>query len=75
MKKTANITHQKLTVLKEYMTLDDMAEYFNLDKKSIYNWERNGLKTIQLSTRLKFYKADDVREYLEQFNTGERNIR
>lgn len=74
MEKTANI-RERLTVLKEYMTQDDMASYFNLSTKTINNWEKDGLKTVQLSSRLKFYKADDVREFLEKFNTGERNVK
>lgn len=65
---------ERLTVLKEYMTLDDMAEYFDLSKKTISNWEKDGLKTVQVSNRLKLYRAADIREYLDKFNTGTREI-
>lgn len=67
-------TQERLTVLKEYMTLDDMAEYFDLSKKTISNWEKDGLKTVQVSNRLKLYRAADIREYLDKFNTGTREI-
>lgn len=65
---------ERLTVLKDYMTLDDMTEYFGLSKKTIGNWEKDGLKTVQLTGRTKFYKASDIREYLDKFSTGTREI-
>lgn len=64
----------RLTVLKDYMTLEDMTEYFGLSKKTIGNWEKDGLKTVQLTNRTKFYRASDIREYLDKFNTGTREI-
>ena len=58
---------QRLTVLKEYMTLNDMKEYFDFkDGKTFEKWERQGLKTIKLTRRTKFYKADDIREFLDK---------
>lgn len=65
---------ERLTVLKEYMTLDDMTEYFDLSKKTISNWEKDGLKTVQVSNRLKLYRASDIRDYLDKFSTGTRDI-
>nr|DAN81504.1 MAG TPA: Pyocin activator protein PrtN [Caudoviricetes sp.] len=56
---------ERLTVLKEYMTPQDMMEYFGFKSaKTFENWEKDGLKVISLTTRTKFYRADDIREYL-----------
>jgi hypothetical protein len=56
---------ERLTVLKEYMTPQDMMEYFGFKSaKTFESWERDGLKVISLTTRTKFYRADDIREYL-----------
>lgn len=56
---------ERLTVLKEYMTPQDMMEYFGFKStKTFENWEKDGLKVVSLTTRTKFYRADDIREYL-----------
>lgn len=56
----------KLTVLKEYMTPHDMKEYFGFKStKTFENWERDGLKVVTVTGRTKFYKAEDIRNYLD----------
>ncbi|EGC83577.1 hypothetical protein [Anaerococcus hydrogenalis] len=57
---------ERLTVLKEYMTLSDMKEYFQFkDSKTFRDWEQKGLKTIKLTESSKLYKACDIREFLD----------
>lgn len=56
---------ERLTVLKEYMTPQDMMEYFGFKSaKTFENWEKDGLKVVCVTARTKFYRADDIREYL-----------
>lgn len=58
-------TSERLTVLKEYMTPSDMMEYFGFKSaKTFDNWEKDGLKVVCVTARTKFYRADDIREYL-----------
>lgn len=58
-------TGERLTVLKEYMTPDDMKNYFGFKSaKTFDNWEKDGLKAVVVTGRTKFYKAEDIREYL-----------
>lgn len=55
----------RLTVLKEYMTPHDMMEYFGFKStKTFENWEKDGLKVVSVTGRTKFYRADDIREFL-----------
>lgn len=61
---------ERLNVIKEYMTPDDMCSYFGFkDKRQFIKWEQNGLKTIQLSEKSKLYAGDDVREYLDNLRS------
>ena len=62
--------NERLTVIKEYMTPDDMCSYFGFkDKRMFVKWEENGLKTIKLSEKSKLYAGDDVREYLNKLRS------
>lgn len=61
---------ERLTVIKEYMTPDDMCSYFGFkDKRMFTKWEADGLKTIKLSEKSKLYAGDDVREYLNNLRS------
>lgn len=60
----------RLTVIKEYMTPDDMCSYFGFkDKRMFTKWEADGLKTIKLTEKSKLYAGDDVREYLDKLRS------
>lgn len=60
----------RLTVIKEYMTPDDMCSYFGFkDKRQFVKWEEDGLKTIKLSEKSKLYAGDDVRDYLDNLRS------
>ena len=61
---------ERLTVIKEYMTPDDMCSYFGFkDKRMFTKWEADGLKTIKLSEKSKLYAGDDVRDYLDNLRS------
>lgn len=61
---------ERLTVIKEYMTPDDMCSYFGFkDKRMFTKWEQDGLKTIKLSEKSKLYAGDDVRDYLDNLRS------
>ena len=56
---------ERLTVLKEYMTPHDMKDYFGFKTiKTFENWEKDGLRVVSVTGKTKFYRADDIREYL-----------
>lgn len=62
--------NERLTVIKEYMTPDDMCSYFGFkDKRQFVKWEEDGLKTIKLSEKSKLYAGDDVRDYLDNLRS------
>lgn len=56
---------ERLTVLKDYMTLDDMQNYFQASSGTIGKWEEKGLKVCLLSREKKYYKKDDIVEFLD----------
>lgn len=61
---------ERLTIIKEYMTPEDMCSYFGFkDKRMFTKWEADGLKTIKLSEKSKLYAGDDVREYLDKLRS------
>lgn len=61
---------ERLTVIKEYMTPEDMCSYFGFkDKRMFTKREADGLKTIKLSEKSKLYAGDDVREYLNNLRS------
>lgn len=56
---------ERLTMLKEYMTQQDMCDYFGFKSyKTFDNWEKEGLKVVKVTERTKFYRADDIRDFL-----------
>ena len=62
--------NERLTVIKEYMTPEDMCSYFGFkDKRMFTKWEQDGLKTIKLSVKSKLYAGEDVREYLDKLRS------
>lgn len=57
---------EKLTVLKDYMTLSDMKNYFQVGSNStISDWEKDGLKVCFLNRQSKYYKKEDIIEFLD----------
>ena len=57
---------ERLTVLKDYMTLDDMKNYFQINTNdTIREWEKGGLKVCYLNRLSKYYKKEDIIEFLD----------
>lgn len=57
---------ERLTVLKDYMTLSDMKNYFQVKTdRTIGKWEEEGLKVCFLNRETKYYKKEDVIEFLD----------
>ena len=58
---------ERLTVLKDYMTLSDMKNYFQFkDNKTFSEWEQKGLKAVILTGKSKLYKKEDIIEFLDK---------
>lgn len=68
MENVSNDYSQRLTVLKDFMSLEDMKSYFGLKEKTFSRWEQMGLKAINLSAKTKFYRAEDIREFMEKMS-------
>lgn len=61
---------ERLTVLKDYMTLSDMKNYFQFkDNKTFSEWEQKGLKAVILTEKSKLYKKEDIIEFLDSRRT------
>lgn len=61
---------ERLTVLKDYMTLNDMKEYFQFkDCKTFSDREKRGLKAVILTGKSKLYKKEDIVEFLDGLRT------
>lgn len=61
---------ERLTVLKDYMTLSDMKNYFQFkDNKTFSEWEQKGLKAVILTGKSKLYKKEDIIEFLDSRRT------
>lgn len=57
---------ERLTVLKDYMTLSDMKNYFQVKSSdTISKWEKGGLKVCFLNREAKYYKKEDIIEFLD----------
>lgn len=57
---------ERLTVLKDYMTLQDMKDYFQFkDVKTFGEWEQKGLKAVILTEKSKLYKKEDIIAFLD----------
>ena len=55
---------ERLTVLKDYMTLSDMKNYFQFkDNKTFSEWEQKGLKAVILTGKSKLYKKYAVLQW------------
>lgn len=56
---------ERLTVLKDYMTLSDMKNYFQISTRTVGDWEKGGLKICFLNRESKYYKKEDIIEFLD----------
>lgn len=57
---------RRLDILKDYMTLDDMKSYFQVKSNTtISDWEKEGLKVCYINRQSKYYKKEDIQEFLD----------
>ncbi len=57
---------RRLDVLKDYMTLDDMKCYFQVKSDTtISNWEKEGLKVCYINRQSKYYKKEDIQDFMD----------
>lgn len=60
---------ERLTVLKDYMTLSDMANYFQVSTRTVGDWEKDGLIICFFNRESKYYKKEDIVEFLDKRRT------
>lgn len=57
---------RRLDTLKDYMTLDDMKSYFQVKSDTtISNWEKEGLKVCYINRQSKYYKKEDIQDFMD----------
>lgn len=60
-------TASRLNTLKEYMSPWDMCEYFGRKHpKTFDDWEKLGLRAVIVTGRTKYYKKEDIIEFLDK---------
>lgn len=52
--------------MKEIMNLEEACKYFDVTDKTLYKWEKMGLKPVRMSQKLKFYQRDEILRFFEQ---------
>lgn len=56
--------------MKDYLTRNEMMEYFNINADTLREWEHDGLKVVEVSKRKRFYKAETVKKWIDRFETS-----
>lgn len=51
--------------MKDYMTIDDMTEYFDISKSTLSEWRKAGLKAIKIGGKVLF-KKEKINDFLNQ---------
>lgn len=52
-------------MLKDYMTVDDMLNYFDISRNTLVSWEKKGLLRIEPSQRKILYSKADIESFLD----------
>lgn len=56
---------EQLTTLKEYMTIEDMCNYFQMSKGTLDNWRKEkGLKGKTIG-RIVLFKKEEIEKFIE----------
>ena len=50
--------------MKDYMTIEEMTEYFDISPQTLAKWRESGLMYIEVNRRIYFDKKD-IAEFLE----------
>lgn len=51
--------------MKDYMTIDNMTEYFGISKSTLSEWRKAGLKAIKIGGKVLF-KKEKINDFLDQ---------
>lgn len=65
-KEIIKLSDQPNPGLKEYMTAEEMAEYFNISKGTVGKWRKQGLVYIRIGS-ITLYPAKEVRNFLKLY--------
>ena len=49
--------------MKDYMTVQEMTDYFGLDRHTLWDWEKKGLYRIKVGKRV-YYAAKDIEAFM-----------
>ena len=56
---------QQLTTLKEYMTIEDMCNYFQISNATLDNWRKEkGLKDRKIGRKVLF-KKEEIERFID----------
>lgn len=51
--------------MKDYMTIDEMIEYFGISRSTLSNWRKAGLQVIKVQGKVLF-KKEKIDDFLGQ---------
>lgn len=54
---------------KTLLTTNDLQELFDVCRSTIINWEKQGFLIPYKVGRKKFYRAEDLKQFIEQENS------
>ena len=49
--------------MKAYMTVQEMTDYFGIDRHTLWDWEKKGLYRIKVGKRV-YYAAKDIEAFM-----------
>lgn len=50
-------------IMKSYMTIDETADYFQINRTTITEWERLGLKRVKIGRRV-YFDSEDIKDFM-----------
>lgn len=50
--------------MKNYMTIDETAGYFQINRTTITEWERLGLKRVKIGRRV-YFDSEDIKDFMK----------
>ncbi|MDO4778536.1 MAG: hypothetical protein Q4A42_03160 [Tissierellia bacterium] len=58
--------------MKEFMTLSEFEEYFNVSLDTVRKWEQIGLKARYITAKTKVFYKEDIRKFIlkEDYEEG-----
>lgn len=56
--------------MKDYMTIDETCDYFNVSANTLKTWREQGLTIIKIGNKVLF-SAKDLNDFFERFKFSE----